>query len=54
MRMEIEFGLILRLAGEKAVVEGNAPPKLSGIASLSEAGEGDLSFGKSQVSRSGG
>lgn len=42
--MEIEFGLILRLAGEKAVVEGNAPPKLSGIASLSEAGEGDLSF----------
>ncbi len=44
MKAEIKFDLILKLAGDKALVDGDAPAKLSGIASLSEAKEGDLSF----------
>jgi UDP-3-O-[3-hydroxymyristoyl] glucosamine N-acyltransferase len=44
MKVEIEYGLILRLAGEKAISEGDIPEKLAGIASLGEATVGDLSF----------
>ncbi len=44
MKIDIEYELILTLAGDKALIEGEIPEKLTGIASLGEAMPGDLSF----------